>query len=104
MVLNSEIETALGVFELVKPKAGVRNRALAAAESDTGKVKFASMMMCLLPNCISKRPAGVDEDVPIGQILDSLEIEDYDLLVAGLSKLLNSHEKPSQKAEEEKKT
>jgi hypothetical protein len=94
-----EVETSVGKWTIVKPKAGARNRALVKAETDSGNVKFSTLMTDLLPKCISSRPENFDKDVPIAQVLDDLEIEDYDLLVTALSKLLKEHE-----TEEEKKT
>jgi len=82
------VKTSLGDFELIKPKAGVRNRALAKAETDSGGIKQTVLMMELLPKCVNKRPEGIDQQVPIEQILDSLDIEDYDNLFVQLSKLI----------------
>jgi hypothetical protein len=96
--MGKEVNTSIGVFELVKPKAGVRNRALAAAETDAGQIKRATMMIDLLPRCVDKRPAGIDQDTPIEHVLDSLEIEDYDKLVEALGNLIGEVEP------EEKKT
>jgi len=85
-----EVKTELGVFELIKPKAGVRNRAIAKAEGDSGNIKQTVLMMELLPRCVNKRPEGVDQDVPIDQILDSMEIEDYDNMFIALSTLIGT--------------
>jgi len=85
-----EVKTELGVFELIKPKAGVRNRAIAKAEGDSGNIKQTVLMMELLPRCVNKRPEGVDQDVPIDQILDSMEIEDYDNMFIALSTLIGN--------------
>jgi len=84
-----EVSTSLGVFELIKPKAGVRNRALAKAETDSGGLKQTVLMMELLPKCVNKRPEGVDKDVPIEQVLDGLEIEDYDKMFVALSEMID---------------
>jgi len=93
-----EVETSIGMFELIKPKAGVRNRAIAKAETDSGTVKQTVLMMELMPRCVNKRPEGVDQDVPIDQILDSLEIEDYDKLFLALTAMIGEG-----KGDEEKK-
>lgn len=85
-----EVETSLGTFVLIKPKAGVRNRAIAKAETDNGSIKQTVLMMELMPRCVHKRPADVDQDVPIEQILDSLEIEDYDKLFIALSEMIGN--------------
>lgn len=87
-----KIETSVGVFEIKKPKAGVRNRAMAAAETDSGNIRTTTLMMELLPKCINSRPESFDKDVKIDHVLDDLEIEDYDLLVTGLGSLLEEHE------------
>ena len=83
-----EVQTSIGTFELIKPKAGVRNRAMIKAETDSGGIKRVVFMTELLPNVINKRPEGVDKDTRIEHLLDSLEIEDYDLLVEGADKLV----------------
>ena len=93
MVKTVEVETTIGTFEIKKPAAGVRNRALIAAEGDSGVIKQSLLMITLLPKCINKRPEGADKDVPISQLLDSLEIEDYDELIAGLSSLIEDKQK-----------
>jgi len=94
-----EVETTLGTFQLIKPKAGVRNRAIAKAETDSGGIKQTVLMMELLPKCVNKRPEGVDQDVPIDQVLDGMEIEDYDALFIALTSLLDLEQ-----MSEEKKT
>jgi len=85
---NIEITTSIGIFELVRPKAGVRNRAMIKAETDSGAFKRTVFMTTILPKIINRRPEGCDPDVPIEQLLDSLEIEDYDALVEGCDKLM----------------
>jgi hypothetical protein len=84
-----EIETSVGNWVLVRPKAGTRNRALEKAESPGGGVRTLIFLRELLPRCINRRPENFDQDVPIEQVLDDLEIFDYDKLLGGMSKLLN---------------
>ena len=91
------VTTEIGDFEVLKPKAGVRNRAIAKAETDSGAIRQSMLMMELVPKCINKRPEGCDPDVPIEQILDSLEIEDYDKLFLALSSLIGRNEDSEQK-------
>ena len=98
MTNTIEVQTELGMFEIIKPKAGVRNRAVAKAETDHGVIKQSVLMMELMPKCVNRRPEGVDQQVPIEQILDSLEIEDYDKLFIALSTLIE----PEAMAEEKK--
>jgi len=98
MTNTIEVQTELGMFEIIKPKAGVRNRAVAKAETDHGVIKQSVLMMELMPKCINRRPEGVDQQVPIEHILDSLEIEDYDKLFIALSTLIE----PEAMAEEKK--
>lgn len=86
-----DIETTVGTFVLVRPKAGSRNRALEKAESPNGGVRTLIFLRELLPRCINKRPERFDSDVPIEQVLDDLETYDYDKLLAGMSKLLNQN-------------
>jgi len=85
-----EVKTEIGTFELIKPKAGVRNRAIIKAETDDGNIKQSVLMTELMPKCINKRPEGIDDTVPIEQILDDLEIEDYDNLFVALSELIGN--------------
>jgi hypothetical protein len=89
MSKTKEVETSLGIFEVIKPKAGVRNRAMASAESETGVLKYSTMMMVLLPKCINRRPEGLDQEMKIDHVLDGLEIEDYDALITGLAELIS---------------
>lgn len=90
MTKTKEVKTSVGVWVLKKPKAGVRNKAMKMAESDSGVFKKTVLMGELLPACVQQRPDGYDKDVPINQQLDDLEIEDYDLLVVELTKLITS--------------
>lgn len=85
-----EINTSLGIFELVKPKAGIRNRALIKAETKSGHVSRIIFMTELLPQIVNKRPESCDKDVPIEHLLNSLEVEDYDELIEGVDKLLGT--------------
>jgi len=85
-----EVQTSIGVFELIKPKAGVRNRAVAKAETDSGVIKQSVLMMELMPKCVNKRPEGIDDSVPIEQVLDGLEIEDYDKMFISLSDMIGN--------------
>lgn len=89
MTNTIEVETSIGKFVLVKPKAGVRNRALAKAETDSGRVKESVLMAELLPSCVMQRPEHLDKDIPIADILDELEIEDFDKLFLSLTSLIN---------------
>jgi len=82
------VQTSEGTWEVVRPKAGIRNRALEKAETSDGGFKRMVLLTTMLPACINKRPSSMDQDVPIEQVLDGLEIEDYDKLIAGLGKLI----------------
>jgi len=97
MEKTKEVTTSIGIFEVKKPKAGVRNRAISAAETDSGKMKTTLFMMILLPKCINRRPEAIDDTVPMDQILDDMETEDYDLLVEALSELLYTEEPSEEK-------
>ena len=93
------IKTSVGDWELFKPKAGVRNRALQKCELPGGQLKLVSFLMELLPKCIGRRPDTFDKDVPIEQQLDGLSLEDYDLLMEGMNLLVDkglSEEKKTQ--------
>ena len=100
---TKEVSTILGVWTLKRPKAGARNRALERAETATG-VKQTTFYTTLLPMCILKRPADVDDTVPIEQLLNDLELEDYDALVKGLQELLADESEPTEQSEEKKKS
>lgn len=102
-IKTKEVKTSVGIWVIKKPKAGVRNKALKAAETNTGIFKRTILMEELLPQCIQQRPDGIDKDVPIDQILNDLEIEDYDILFTELSLLLASEEDRKVTEEEEKK-
>jgi len=83
-----EVKTSVGTWEVIKPKAGIRNQALERAETDTG-FKRMILLTTMLPKCIASRPDSFDKDVPIEQQLNDLEIEDYDALISGLGILLD---------------
>ena len=87
-----EIETSVGKWVIVRPKAGTRNRALEKAESPGGGIRTLIFLRELLPRCINRRPENFDQDVPIEQVLDDLETFDYDKLLGGMSKLLNQNQ------------
>ena len=84
---TKEVKTSIGTFVIAKPKAGPRNRALVKAETQNGSFKKTIFYLELLPKCIHTLPKQCDENVPIEHILDSLEIEEYDLLVEALDSL-----------------
>jgi len=86
---HASVQTSDGTWEIVKPKAGIRNRALEKAETSDGGFKRMVLLTTMLPACINKRPSNMDQDVPIEQILDQLEIEDYDKLIDGLGRLIS---------------
>ena len=90
MIDTKEVKTSIGTFTLIKPKAGVRNRALIKAETDSGTVRRIVFLTEIIPHMVNKRPEGIDQDVNIHQILDGLEIEDYDLLVDAADELANA--------------
>ena len=83
-----EVKTSVGDWLVVRPKAGVRNGALDKAETENGFKKMV-FLTSILPKCIASRPDSFDKDVPIEQVLNDLEIEDYDALITGLGKLLD---------------
>jgi len=97
-----DVVTSIGTWTIVKPKAGVRNRALAKAETESGGFKKTTMFMELLPKCVRKRPEDIDQTVPIEHILDDLSIEDYDTLFEGLYGLINPE--LAKEDEDQKKT
>jgi len=82
-----EVETSIGTFKVRKPNAGQRNQALEKAETSWG-LRNSILMAELLPKCIQHRPENIDDTTPINQVLDSMEIEDYDKLVVAMSELI----------------
>ena len=100
-----EVQTSVGKWILKKPKAGVRNKALKEAETDSGTFKKTILMEVLLPKCIQQRPDSFGTTVPVEQQLDDLEIEDYDKLFESLSLLISEAEAAnSEEKIEEKKS
>lgn len=85
---KAEVRTPCGSWTVVKPKAGVRNNALERAETENG-FKRMILLTAMLPKCIGSRPDSFDKDVPIEQVLNDLEIEDYDPLIDALGNLLD---------------
>ena len=98
------VTTSIGDFTIVKPKAGVRNKAMMASETEAGKIKETKLMYLLLPKCIQKRPENIDDTVPIDQILDDLSTEDYDTLAIGLGSLIAGKKGANEAGAAEKKT
>lgn len=80
---------------LRKPTAGARNKAAREAYlvskdekgQPYGYVNEAQMLNELVPHCIKDHPWG---NVPVRQALDSLSIEDYDLIAFSLAELLKN--------------
>ncbi len=97
------IYTSLGPFTLRKPKAGVRNRCMIAAETDSGAFRRTTFLFMMLPKCVIKRPEGVDDTVKIENILDSMETEDYDLIQKALWDMINPNDIDVNEDPEEKK-
>jgi len=95
---KATVKTPCGSWTVTKPKAGVRNKALERAETENG-FKRMILLTTMLPRCISSRPDNFDKDVPIDQVLENLEIEDYDPLIDALGHLLD----PSAYEEEQTK-
>jgi len=87
-IKTTTVETSVGQWILKKPKAGVRNRALINSQFN-GKTNTPKFLVEILLGMIHKRPDGVDQTVPISDLLDSLEIEDYDALIMGTNDLIN---------------
>ena len=94
---KATVKTSVGTWEVIKPKAGVRNTALGLAETENG-FKQMVLLTSILPRCIASRPDSFDKDVPIDQVLNDLEIEDYDDLVNALG-ILITPATPKQKEE-----
>lgn len=69
---------------LQKPKAGIRNQAAIKATTEKG-LNNLTFMVELLPCCIVNHEWGAE---PLKQALNNLEIEDYDLLVDTLRKIM----------------
>jgi hypothetical protein len=77
-----------GEVILRKPTAGTRNGALIKAETPEG-FKRTIMMVELLPACISMHPWGMKK---IKDQLNNLSIQEYDLLIDALEKLMGGED------------
>ncbi len=97
MNATKEVSTSVGKFVVKKPKAGLRNKVLMEAETETG-FKQTVILMKLLPRCIQERPESFNKEIPIDDILDDLEIEDYDLLIEALNDLIIGESYPEKKS------
>jgi len=107
MVDTKEVNTRVGTWLLRKPKAGPRNRAMIKAEISNGDFKVSILAMELMPKMVQRRPDSFDVDVPIEQVLDSLDTDVYDdLQEAAMELIFNrfTEEKAVEKAEEKKKS
>lgn len=93
-----DVTTSVGNWTLIKPKAGVRNDAMIAAEKANGKLSEIKLAIILLSKCVATRPENFDKTVPIDDQIRDLSTEDYDKLAEGLFKLI----KPDILTEEKK--
>lgn len=81
--MDTTIELKAGRVALRKPKAGLRNKALMAAEDGNG-VKQTTFMVNLIPYCVIEHPWGTR---PIKEALDDLEVEEYDKLIEAVTSM-----------------
>lgn len=101
---TTEVNGPSGLWVLKKPNAGVRNKALVKAETDSG-FRMTIFMVEIMPKMIAKRPDTVDSTVPIEDILDSIDPEEYDLLFNKARNLMGMKEQEKVgNSLEEKKT
>jgi hypothetical protein len=98
-MVNETIKAKLscGEVTLRKPTAGMRNAALVLAETDTG-FKKSLMMIELLPPCILAHPWGMTK---VKDALNALSIQDYDLLIDGLEKMMSPDDELKKKSNEQ---
>jgi hypothetical protein len=85
-----------GVVRLIRPKAGIRNKALMKAESGEG-IKQTTFLVELIPYCIAEHPWGAQ---PIREALDNLEVEDYDELIKAMGPMFSDEGDAAKKSSE----
>jgi len=94
---EKKIEISAGEIILIKPKAGVRNKALMKAEEvGKGTPSQTAFIIELLPKCIKSHPFGT---TPVGQALDNLDIPEYDKVSQALGELMKPKEETEKKSE-----
>lgn len=99
---TKEVTNSLGLWKIKKPKAGVRNKALIESEIENGRYKLSVLVTNLLPLCITERPKEVDQTVPIDQMLEDMDTEDYDVLFEALADLVAGSGLVSEQSAEKK--
>ena len=99
MSKTKEVKTSVGKWIIKKPNAKTRNDALIISEATKAGYSPTLFMVSLIPNCIQQRPDGFDSTVPIVQVLDSLDPDDWDWLVIGMNALLLNEEEKTEEGE-----
>lgn len=80
---TAKIQISAGIVELRKPSAGIRNDAMRRCEWEpNNKHRDLLLVMEMLPLCIVQHPWGT---LPLKEMLNNLETEEYDLLLGALS-------------------
>ena len=79
-----KVQISAGEVVIRKPTAGMRNKAIAVAETPDG-IRNTVLITELLPMCIGRHPWGA---IQLRPSLDALSIEDYDKCVTALAGLL----------------
>lgn len=82
---NKIVKISLGEVTLIRPTAGVRNKAAIIADTPT-HFKQSVFKTELLPYCITDHPFGVGKT--LRESLDCLTTKDYDLLIDAMEELL----------------
>jgi len=85
-----------GKFVLMRPKAGMRNKAIITAETPQG-IKQTVLVMELLPVCVKTHPWR-DMYRSIREGLDDLEIAQYDVLLKAMGDLVQPPEDAEKKS------
>ena len=93
--MTQTVKLKAGQVIVMRPTAGIRNNAMVKAETSEG-IRQTMFMVELIPHCIVSHPWGVR---PIKQCLDSLDVEEYDMIVDAMAKLLGGGSDKEKKSE-----
>ena len=91
-----EVSLKVGKIKLRKPTAGIRNKVAVKVETIEG-IKQSAFLIEILPHCVVEHPWGTKK---LTEALDALTIEEYDELILGLTKLMDTGTDVEKKSEE----
>ncbi len=90
------VKISAGEIVLIKPKAGIRNKAIIKAEEGREKASQTVFITNLIPHCIKSHPFGA---IPVSKALDNLEMEEYDAVAKALGDLMKPVEEIAKNSE-----